>query len=277
MEIQKLLTRVAQYVPQSVKTALRGQHGSPHRLANIIHGFFNRLPGDRYPILPCAGRLKGYRMRVDWQIHRAFAYDSWEPEVTKAIDRTAASGMTVADIGAQSGFYSLLLSRRVGAHGKVIAFEPLPANFRLLGENLRLNKIENVLVRREAVTDHSGTLTFRFPSDEPSLIAGPLLPGDNTGTFDVACVSLDDFVAREQTRLDLIKMDVEGAEGNVLEGALKTLQQFHPILIIELHDAGDQPRLHPVPVRLQALGYSIEWLDERPQTTHILAVWSNPA
>jgi FkbM family methyltransferase len=277
MEIHKLITRVAGYIPQPLKTALRGDHGSPNRLANIIHGFLNRLPGDRYPILPCAGRLKGYHMRVDWHIHRAFIYDSWEPEVTQAIDRTVVPGMTVADIGAQSGFYTLLLSKRVGTQGQVTAFEPLPANYRLLEENLRLNKIENVLVRREAIADYSGALSFQFPSDEPSLVAGPLLPEDNTGTFDVACVSLDDFIARQQISLDLIKMDVEGAEGSVLDGAMKTLQQFHPILIIELHYAGAQPRLHPVPVRLQAMGYSIEWLDERPHTTHILAVWPNPA
>ncbi len=277
MEIHKLITRVAAYIPQPIKTALRGDHGSPNRLANIIHRFLNRLPGDRYPVLACGGRLKGYRMRVDWQIHRAFIYDSWEPEVTHVLDRIVAPGMTVADVGAQSGFYTLLLSKRVGAKGQVIAFEPLPANFRLLEENLRLNKIDNVLVRREAVADRTGVLNFQFPSDEPSLIAGPLLPEDSTGTFDVPCVSLDDFVARQQISLDVIKMDVEGAEGSVIQGAMKTLEKFHPALIIELHDAGAQPRLHPVPVRLQAMGYSIEWLDERPDTTHILAVWRNPA
>jgi FkbM family methyltransferase len=273
MEIHKFIARVAGYIPQPLKTALRGDHGSPNRLANIIHGFLNRLPGDRYPILPCAGRLKGYRMRVDWQIHRAFVYDSWEPEVTQTIDRTVLPGMTVADIGAQSGFYSLLLSKRVGTQGRVIAFEPLPANYRLLEENLRLNKIENVIVCREAVADRTGQLTFQFPSDEPSLIAGPVLPEDDTGTFAVACVSLDEFVSRSEISLDLIKIDVEGAEGSVLAGAAKTLQQFHPTLIIELHHAGSQPRLHAVPARLQAMGYSIEWLDERPDTTHILAVW----
>ena len=136
MEMHEFVTKVAGYVPRSVKTALRGQHGSPHWLANRIHDFLNRLPVDRYPVLACAGRLKGYQMRVDWQIHRAFVYDSWEPEVTQAIDRTVKPGMIVVDIGAQSGFYTLLLSKRVGLNGKVIAFEPLPANYRLLDENL---------------------------------------------------------------------------------------------------------------------------------------------
>ena len=187
--MHKLIAKLAECFPQSLKIALRGEHGSPNRLANIIHRFLNRLPGARYPILPCGGRLKGYRMRVDWQIHRAFIYDSWEPEVTQAIDQTVVPGMTVADIGAQSGFYTLLLSRRVGAKGQVIAFEPLPANYRLLEENLRLNNIENVIVRREAVADRTGALNFQFPSDEPSLIAGPLLPEDARNLRRSLCLS----------------------------------------------------------------------------------------
>lgn len=277
MTIQKLITTLAQYIPRPLKTALRGRSGSPRPLANMIHGLLNRLPVDRYPVLLCAGRLKGYRMRVDWRIHRAFVYDSWEPEVTQAVDRTALPGMTAVDLGAQSGFYTLLLSKRVGPVGRVIAFEPLPANYRLLEENIRLNNIENVVVRREAVADRSGELSFHFPIEEPSLIAGPVLAEDSTGTFSVHCVSLDDFVAREPIPLDLIKMDVEGAEGSIVEGALETLRKFHPTLIIELHAVGDQPRQHPVAIRLQALGYTVEWLTERPVTSHILATWPEAA
>jgi FkbM family methyltransferase len=274
MEIQKLIARVAEYFPPDLKMALRGDHGAPSRFANIIHSFLNRLPVDRYPILSCGGRLKGYRMRVDWNIHRAFVYDSWEPEVTRAIDEKVGKGMIVADIGAQSGFYTLLLSKRVGASGKVVAFEPLPANVRMLEENLRLNDVENVIIRREAVGDRSGEISFHFPIEEPTLVAGPLVPGDATGDFFVKCVSLDDSVLRENIRLDLIKIDVEGAEESVVEGALQTIQRFHPTLIIELHNAGHQPREHRVPIRLQALGYSIVWLNERPETTHIMATWS---
>ena len=273
MDIQKFITKVAGSVPPFAKLALRGRHLAPRRFANVIHQLLNNLPVDRYPVLSCSGRLKGCRMRIDWRIHRAFVYDTWEPEVTNAIDQRVRTGMTVVDIGAQSGFYTILLSRLVGSEGKVIAFEPLPANYRLLEENLRLNRIENVLVRREAVADHSGTLNFHFPVEEPSLVAGPILAEDKTGDFDVDCVSLDDFVSKRHVRLDLIKMDVEGAETSVIEGALRTIQEFHPVLIVELHNFDASPRQHPVASRLQALGYAIEWLDERSVTSHILATW----
>lgn len=273
MELQKLITKVAEWIPQSLRVALRGQHGSPRRFANVIHGILNRAPVDRYPILSCGGPLKGYRMRIDWQIHRAFVYGSWEPEVTRAIEENTRLGMTALDIGAQSGFYTLLLSKLVGSKGKVIAFEPLPANYRLLDENVGLNRLQNVIVVHQAVADHTGEISFQFPTHEASLIAGPVLESDKQGTFSVDCVSLDDFASGRQVNVDLIKMDVEGAEDSVLEGALRSLEQFHPVLIIELHHDGGQPRRHPVPIRLQALGYTIEWLSERQLTSHIRATW----
>ena len=129
MTVQRIISRVADYVPLRIKVALRGQRGSPRRLANFIHCFLNRLPTERYPILPCGGVLKGFRMRVDWQIHRGFVYGSWEPEVVESIQKHVVARMTVLDIGAQSGFYSLLLSRLVGGEGRVFAFEPFPQIF----------------------------------------------------------------------------------------------------------------------------------------------------
>ncbi len=209
MTMQRIISRVAEYVPLSVKVALRGDRGSPSRLANVIHSFLNRLPMDRYPILPCGGVLKGFKMRVDWQLHRCFVYGSWEPEVVRSIQKHVMARMTVLDIGAHSGFYSLLLSRLVGDEGRVFAFEPLPANFRILEENLSLNQIQNVVVRREAVSDRSGEISFEFPRKEVSLVAGPVLEGDNLGTLNIPSIaSEDDFVRETGCSFRFIKMDI---------------------------------------------------------------------
>jgi hypothetical protein len=163
MTVENIISRVAECIPLRIKIALRGDRASPSRLANVIHSLLNRLAVERYPILPCGGVLKGFRMRVDWQLHRSFAYGSWEPEVVRSIQKHVIPGTTVLDIGAQSGFYSLLLSRLVGLEGMVVAFEPLPANFRVLEENLNLNKVQNVTIRREAVSDRTGEISFRRP------------------------------------------------------------------------------------------------------------------
>ncbi|MGH9708781.1 MAG: FkbM family methyltransferase, partial [Candidatus Acidiferrales bacterium] len=139
-------------------------------MANAIHSLLNRLPAERYPILECGGALKGFRMRLDWQIHRSFAYGSWEPEVVDAIERNVTRGMTAIDIGAHGGFYSLLFSKTVGPGGRVFAFEPLPANSRVLEENILLNDIHNIFPRHEAVADITGELTFQFPHHNLSLV-----------------------------------------------------------------------------------------------------------
>jgi len=100
MTVQTIISKVAEYIPLRVKVALRGDRGSPNRLASIVHSFLNHLPAERYPVLPCGSVLKGYRIRVDWQIHRSFVYGSWEPEVVRSIQRHVTPGMKVLDIGA---------------------------------------------------------------------------------------------------------------------------------------------------------------------------------
>jgi FkbM family methyltransferase len=273
MTVEKIISRVAEFIPLRIKLALRGNRAAPSRLANTIHSFLNRLATERYPILPCGGVLKGFRMRVDWQLHRSFAYGSWEPEVVRSIQDHVHSGTRVLDIGAQSGFYSLLLSRLVGPAGTVFAFEPLPANFRILEENLRLNSIQNVTIRREAVSDFSGNISFDFPREEVSLIAGPLLESDNLGTFQVPAISLDEFVRQTGQPIQFIKMDVEGAETAVLRGAVETLKAFHPSMVVELHHDVPQDGLHPAISLLTELGYQIEWLNEVAYRSHIFARW----
>jgi hypothetical protein len=83
MTVQRIMTTMAEWVPQSIEIALRGPLGSPNRLANAVHSILNCAPGERYPVLNCSGVLAGYRMRVDWTKHRSFAYGTWEPEIAE--------------------------------------------------------------------------------------------------------------------------------------------------------------------------------------------------
>jgi FkbM family methyltransferase len=273
MTLQELVSRVADWVPRSVKVALRGSEASPSRFANAAHTILDRFARERYPVLPCAGVLKGYRMRIDWEIHRSFVYGSWEPEVVDAVRQHVRPGMTVLDIGAQSGFYTLLLSRLVGPGGKVIAFEPLPANFRLLEENLQLNTLENAVVRKEAVSARSGDLTFEFPRYHRTLVAGPIAPEDELGSFTVPAITLDDFVRETGLPVHFIKMDVEGAETDVMRGARKLLRDWHPLLMIELHHLDACGGRHDLIPLAEEMGYRIEWIGPVNDTAHILARW----
>lgn len=273
MRMEGIVSTVVGRVPEGIRIALRGRRGSPSRFANVIHSLLNRMAVERYPILPCGGVLSGFRMRVDWKIHRSFAYGSWEPEVVRAAREHVAPGMTVLDIGAQSGFYSLLFSRLVGSKGQVVAFEPLPANFRLLEENLLLNGIRNVTVRREAVAEFSGEMNFEFPHHVASLVAGPVLEDDNQGVMRVKGVSLDDCFLDSGRPVNVIKMDIEGAEFQALRGARRLIDAWHPCMIVELHYTARHTGPHPAAVLLQEAGYQIQSLNEIDCTAHIVADW----
>lgn len=271
MGIERYLVATARWVPKSFRSAILGSPSDPTLFATALHSMLNKLPVDEYPILKCGGPLQGFRMRVDWRNHRSFAYGSWEPEVVEAISRSVSPGMTVLDLGAQSGFFSLLLARLVGPSGSVVAFEPLPANFRVLAENIQLNRLNNVTARPEAVTDYSGTLEFSVPDSSSNLIAGPLSPGEDRPTILVPAISLDAFAREIDRPIHFIKMDVEGAEGLVLRGASSLLNSCRPTMLIEVHNMDGKSRNHEVIPELEKLGYSIEWLGQLSWTCHILA------
>jgi FkbM family methyltransferase len=273
MNGQKLIIAMAEWLPQSVKLRLRGDRGKPTWLANATHSIFNRMPGNRYPVLTCSGVLAGYRMRVDWTKHRCFAYGTWEPEVVAAITKNVSPGMTALDIGAHAGFYAILLSKLVGPDGQVVAFEPLPANFRFLQENVALNGIHNIRIQREAVGKSSGELDFEIPDAREFVVAGPLADEDPRGSMTVPVVSLDDFVFNNGLRVDVIKIDAEGAEGDILLGGRRTLETFHPALLVELHGTDKQPSRHPVATSMQELGYKVHMLTEPGYTAHTFAQW----
>lgn len=273
LDLQRIIATIMRSVPPKARIALRGRRSAPRGFANSIHSVLNHLPGERYPVLECAGPLDGYRMRLDWKKDRSFAYGTWEPEVVRAISGSVLPGMTAFDLGAHGGFFTLLLSKAVGRKGKVIAFEPLPANFRVLEENVRLNSTENVTVERQAVTSQTGQFRLDVPALESSLLAGPYQDDDERGRTLVAATSLDEYVFQKEIRVDFIKIDVEGAEDDVLRGARRTLETFHPMMVIELHNLENEYGRHPAVADLPKLGYELQRLSEALYTTHMFARW----
>ena len=273
MSLQRVIASAMEWVPQNIHIAMRGKRSQPSKLANAIHAVLNRLPVQRYPVLKCSGVLDGYRMKIDWKKNRSFAYGTYEPEVVRTISRVVSAGMTALDIGAHSGFFTLLLAKVVGPKGRVVAFEPLPANFRMLQENVRLNSLMNVRLEKQGVHSNSGQLTFEVPDAESFLLAGPMHHDDERPTTMVLATSLDLYVFQHDMKVDFIKIDVEGAEDDVLKGAEKTIKAFHPAMVIEVHDLDKQSRPHSGLAVLAALGYELEPLGEALYTTHVLARW----
>jgi FkbM family methyltransferase len=149
-----------------------------------------------------------------------------EPPKLKWITRLARPGDVVLDLGANIGYYTLHLARLVGPEGRVYAFEPDPTNRTLLRHNVACNGYTNVELVGKAVSDRTGEAQlYRCADDQGDHHLYD--SGEPRPTLAVEAVALDDHFANYQARLDLLKIDVRGAEGAALRG-MKALLQRHP-------------------------------------------------
>lgn len=183
-----------------------------------------------YSAIVLSGPLRGRRFHMPTLERFSFGLGTYEPHVVKAIRAHLGRGAVAYDVGANAGYMTLVMASE-GAH--VFAFEPDERNLAALAKNVRDAK--NVTVVKAAVADASGTA--RLATFEYSLVSQ--LERPNTATdavfVDVACVSLDDFVYRDQhAPPDLLKIDVEGAEDRVFAGAARVLGEQRPVVIAEI-------------------------------------------
>jgi FkbM family methyltransferase len=135
-------------------------------------------------------------------------------------------GHVVADVGANNGFTGVLFARSVGPSGKVVGFEPSPANLEAARENIRLNAAANFELVAAAVGAQAGKVSF-----DPGFGNGVVAAA---GTVEVPLLTLDEHFGT--TRVDLIKVDIEGYELEALRGARQLLTR-RPALAIEMHIA----------------------------------------
>ncbi len=160
----------------------------------------------------------------------------------------------------------------MGPAGRVIAFEPLPENFALLQKNVALNNLSHVLTRQQAVFSKNGEVKVTVPDELPNSGDASVYRQSGTRQLRVAATTLDDFCLTFRVRPDMLKLDVEGAEYDVLMGARDTIARDRPRMLIELHHFDGNLAGHPVPDLLSAWGYEIRWIERSLMTSHILAL-----
>jgi FkbM family methyltransferase len=199
------------------------------------------------------------------------AQGCWEWETYHFLSSWLAPGMTVIDAGANIGQYALLASASVGPGGRVHAFEPHPVLHRVLGRNLRRARCANAVAHRLALGGASGTRDlFLHPIGNAG--ATSLMPPDPDGArvprVRVRATTLDAHVEASQIRrVDLVKIDVEGAEREVLAGAARTLEANREIvLIVEFLRDNARRAGHTVEdleADLRALGFQLFTISDR--------------
>jgi FkbM family methyltransferase len=185
------------------------------------------------------GLASGYKIYVSPVENLGYLIGTAEPHLQRAIRDYVATGDTVYDIGANIGYVSLSLAKRVGSTGRVIAFEPVPRNIDLLRRNIEINRIKNIQVMEVAASDRRGEAVIRM-AENPSM-ASLVWHRNNPSATElvIRTVAIDELV--EQGDLGypkFLKIDVEGAEGPVLQGMRRTLATAKPVVFVECSEAG---------------------------------------
>ena len=201
------------------------------------------------------GLASGYRICVSPAENLGYLLGTAEPHLQKIIKEYVGSGDIVYDIGANIGYMSLSLAKLVGASGRVIAFEPVPRNIASFRENIQVNRLANVQLLEFAASDKRGEAVIRFAENlaMASLIWHRNDPSATEVT--VKTVSIDELVeSGDLSNPSFIKIDVEGAEGNVLLGMRRALAAARPVLFVECSDAGRETAWN----LLTGLGYQCQ-------------------
>jgi len=162
---------------------------------------------------------------------RIVTLGEYEEETTKLFHEIIREGMTVLDLGANIGYYSLLAGSLIGT-GKVFAFEPFPETFSLLRRNIQINGFTNITPINKAVSNLIGKQKFFSVNDPTSNSLFQKASGESTKTIEVDSITIDAFVYENKLTVDVVKMDIEGAEIQVLAGMNKTIINNPNIKII---------------------------------------------
>lgn len=182
-----------------------------------------------------------------------------EPFLDGLPDMGISGGNVVMDWGGNIGVVAAWLQKKVGTGGKVYAFEPDPVNLKKLEVNLGLNQAGAVQVIEQGLWEESGALEFYAGAGYTSSFLKTDYIEKQEKKLDAVRVSvttLDDFAEKEAlSRLDFIKIDIEGSEVQAIRGGKKTLSRFHPRLLIESHNVEGVNTAEQVVELLKECGY----------------------
>jgi FkbM family methyltransferase len=215
---------------------------NPMSMARLINGAKQRLTATyrrafgRVPEI-ASGPAKGLRVDAGRYTQR-FSSGNYERPVQEALAMQVRRGDVCYDIGANLGFFSVLLGRLTGPAGSVYAFEPVAGNASIIERNARLNRLPNIEVLRVALCAVDGQEVLLLADH----VGGAVLktagaPPDLAGSLTVETARLDTLVERRRIKPpNIVKIDVEGAEMHVLQGMEGVLRQWAPIVVVELDD-----------------------------------------
>lgn len=264
--IHNLINKKMEEMKMNIKSIVRlfGAHKIPF-ISKMYGGWLRSNLPNKDTILPCHGLQILVRNPRQSTIGKSIYLDGiYEQETTRFISSKIEPGMTILDIGADIGYYTILFAKHVGSKGQVYAFEPIPRAKWYLDKNILMNGLDNVKTFGFALFDKPGNAYLEDPFTKSKI--NPSKQSLSGNDIQVEMKMFDEWKLKEGiNNIDLVKLDVEGAELNILQGMKNTLQSQHPKILIEVHPRqlktfGFSPP--DVIEFLSKFGYKIESVDK---------------
>lgn len=220
------------------------------------------------------GPLKGYK----WIYNSGYSgywMGTYELEIVNKYISKLKTSSVVYDLGAHIGYYTLIASKFLKGRGNVYSFEPFPMNFAKLTNHIRINNLKNVIPIQKAVGNQNGKVQF---SNSPNDSANTYIKGSfmykSFDHIEVDAITIDSVVhGKDLIPPNLIKIDVEGAELDVLKGAENTITKYHPTILLSTHNCQNEGIHKQCLDYLASLGYTYEYFNVHKKETELDDPW----
>jgi FkbM family methyltransferase len=250
--LRSIVVLAARWTPSFIKRWVHKNRLVDHVSRKIFSG---AIGVDGSVIQIQSGPLTGIKLVVTEHISHAHISGTYELETQRAIDRLISSGFVCYDLGASIGYLSLLMARKTR---QVYSFEPAPHAAEQLRKHAAANDLNNIEIVPSPVSDCERIVEFALTDNA----YGSSIVGSTSKwpTLKLTTITLDDFAVTHPLP-NFIKMDVEGEEGRVFQGARRILREKKPLICCELHSEEAAREVQEI---LTEYGYTITTLDGRP-------------
>ncbi|MBN1189230.1 MAG: FkbM family methyltransferase [Dehalococcoidales bacterium] len=219
-----MLKKYLRYIYRKAVRLLGGGRFGTIYPVRVVHSFMSKQ------LKPAFVEIDSNKIYLDPKDSLGLSFSrNYEPFETDLIKKEIKRGDVLLDIGANIGYYTLIFARSAGEEGRVFAFEPEPSNFSLLKKNVEANGYKNVELVQKAVSNETGKSRL-FLSRGRSVDHRIFDPQDGRRQIDIEVTRLDDYFKDYSGKIDFIKIDVQGAEGAVIEG-MPAILKNHPVKI----------------------------------------------
>ena len=211
-------------------------------IKNIVKQILVFIFGDKNRLMKMRnGLFKGIKIEINFKNQLALIFGSPEIHLQEILKKHVTKNAVVFDIGANIGYVSIAMSRLVGDNGKVFSFEAIPSTAERCRRNLKLNACDNVQLINKALSDECKKVEFRIPDSGDTHPMASMVWHKNMANvviLEVDSIAIDLDEEFKSLTPSFLKIDVEGAEGQVVLGMQHMISRCLPIIFIECSIAG---------------------------------------